>query len=187
MTREDRWRWDRRYAERGLAPVGETGPPPVFAAVEHLFPTGGQALDLACGRGRGAVWLAARGLHVRGVDVSPVAIDLARELSARCGLADRCRFDVVDLDGGLPDGAPVDLVLCHMFREPRLYEAMVDRLAPGGLVAVAVHTGVGGESGSFRARPGELREAFAGVDVIAGEEGDGVAWIVARKLAAGHS
>lgn len=108
----DRQHWDNRYAERGMARVSENGslPPPVFAHVERLFPTEGHALELACGRGRGAVWLASRGMDYWGVDVSPVGIDLARELTSLSGVADRCRFDVVDLDDGLPEGPPVDLL-----------------------------------------------------------------------------
>ena len=61
-------------------------------------------------------------MEVWGVDVSPVAIDLAHRLAELSGVADRCRFEVVDLDDGLPDGPRVDLVLCHLphlFRDRR--------------------------------------------------------------------
>ena len=101
MTEGDRIHWDERYAGIGPAPVTVEGPP-LFAAYEHLFPTEGQAMELACGRGRSSVWLARRGLKVWAVDVSEVAIGLARALADQSGVADRCRFDVVDLDGGLP-------------------------------------------------------------------------------------
>ena len=166
MSEAHRQHWDRRYREGGVAPVLQVPPPlPAFAHVDHLFPTRGQVLEIACGRGRGAVWLASRGLTYWGVDVSPVAIDLARRLVELSGVARRCRFDVIDLDAGLPDGESVDLVLCYLFRDFRLDCAMVDRLVPGGLLAVAVRSevGVGPEEfpdGSQRARPGELREAF---------------------------
>jgi hypothetical protein len=43
-----------------------------------------------------------------GVDASHVAVELARELARRSGVGDRCRFDVFDLDKGLPQGPPVD-------------------------------------------------------------------------------
>lgn len=83
MTEEDRRRWDTRYAEGGVAPVGDPIAPPIFAPFEDLFPTEGRALEIACGRGSAALWLASRGMDVYGVDVSPTAIHLARALAAR--------------------------------------------------------------------------------------------------------
>lgn len=136
MTDKDRVRWDNRYAGRGPAPVAAVGPPPALAPFDAMFPTAGHALDLACGQGLGAVWLARRGVDVWGFDVSPVAIGQARDLARRCGVGDRCRFDVVDLDNGLPAGPPVDVILCHQFRDRRLDRAAARRLAPGGLLAI---------------------------------------------------
>jgi SAM-dependent methyltransferase len=138
-------------------------------------------MELACGLGRGAVWLARRGLDCWGIDVSGVAVGLARELAERNGVADRCRFDVVDLDDGLPAGPPVDVVLCHRFRDARLDRAIIERLAPGGVLAIAVLSEVGVGPGPFRAAPGELLRAFARLDAIAEGEADGEAWLLARK------
>ena len=122
----------------------------------------------------------------RGVDVSPVAIELARQLVELSGLAGSCRFDVFDLDAGLPSGESVDLVLCYLFRDPRLYFGMVDRLVPGGLLAVAVRSEVDAApevfpDGNHRARPGELRDAFGHLEVLEEGEGEGMARILARK------
>jgi 2-polyprenyl-3-methyl-5-hydroxy-6-metoxy-1,4-benzoquinol methylase len=181
MSEDDRRHWDERYAEGGIAPVGDHGPPPAFVSVQHLFPSEGLALDLACGRGRASVWLAMRGMDVVGVDVSPVAIDLARELARLSGVTDRCRFGVHDLDQGLPEGSQVDLVLCHKFRDPDLDLALMDRLAPEGLLAVVTLSEVDAGPGRFRARPGELREAFGSLEVLAEGEADGMAWLIGRK------
>jgi SAM-dependent methyltransferase len=170
-----------------MAPVIQVPPPyPAFTHFDHLLPTRGRALEIACGRGRGGVWLASRGLAYWGVDLSPVAIDLARRLAEISGLSGRCRFDVFDLDAGLPDGEPVDLLLCYLFRDSRLHRAMVDRLVPGGLLAVAVRSevDVGPEEfpdGSQRARRGELRDAFGHLEVLDEGEGDGMARILARR------
>jgi hypothetical protein len=121
-----------------------------------------------------------------GVDVSPVAIELAWQLVELSGVAGRCRFDVFDLDAGLPDGESVDLVLCYLFRDPRLYRGMIDRLVAGGLLAYAVRSEVdaGPEEfpdGNRRARPGELRDAFGHLEILEEGEGDGMARILARK------
>ena len=179
MSDDDRERWDRRHAN--ATSLGAPGLPEVFAPFEFHFPTRGDALEVACGQGRMAVWLAQRGMDVLGVDVSPVAIDQARRLAAVSGVADRCRFDIADLDGGLPEGPPVDLLACHMFRDRRLDQPMIDRLAPGGILAVANLSDVGSAPGSFRARPGELREAFARLEALAEGEADGRAWLVGRR------
>jgi SAM-dependent methyltransferase len=120
-------------------------------------------------------------MDVFAVDVSPVAIDLARELASHSGVAERCRFEVFDLDQGLPESPQVDLVLCHLFRDPRLDQLMMDRLKPGGTVAIAVLSEVGVGPGPFRARQGELVEAFDAIEVLAAGEVDGLAWLVARR------
>jgi SAM-dependent methyltransferase len=180
VTREDRSRWDERYTSAGPALVGAVEPPGVFATHAEAFPTTGRALDLACGQGLGTVWLARRGLNVWGLDVSPVAIAQARDLAARNGVGDRCRFDVADLDEGLPTGPPVDLILCHKFRERRLDQAIIERLTPGGLLAIAVLSEVGAAPGPFRAVAGELPAAFAELNLVAAGEGDGYAWLLAR-------
>jgi SAM-dependent methyltransferase len=180
VTDEDRRRWDERYAGRGPAAVDTPGPPAIFAPYADVFPTAGHGLDLACGQGLGTIWLANRGLTALGLDVSEVAIAQARDSARRNGVGNRCRFDVYDLDDGLPDGPPVDVVLCHQFRDRRLDQAIVERLAPGGLLAIAVLSEVGAAAGPFRAAPGELVAAFAELDRIATGEGQGRAWLLAR-------
>lgn len=181
MTEKDRVRWDEIYITRGPAQVDAVGLPAVFAGYEDLFPTAGHALDLACGQGLAAVWLARRGMAVRGFDVSPVAIGQARDLARRGGVGDRCRFDAVDLDRGLPDGPPANVVVCHRFRDRRLDRAIIGRLASGGLLAISALSEVGGAPGPFRAAPGELTSAFAELELIAADEADGVAWVLARR------
>lgn len=177
MADTDRVRWDQKYAGRGGGPPHL---PQVFAQYVDQIPTAGHALDLACGSGSAAVWLAERGLIVWGVDVSAVAIAQADELAHRHGVSDRCRFSVADLDDGLPPGPPVDLILCHRFRDPRLYSAMVDRLRPDGVLAISVLSEVGAQPGFFRAAAGELDVAFAALQAMAAGEGDGQAWLLAR-------
>jgi SAM-dependent methyltransferase len=180
VTREDQRRWDARYTTKGPVSGGAAGPPGVFADHADVFPTIGRALDIACGPGLATVWLAQRGLDVVGLDISSVAIRQARDLARRSGVEQRCRFDVVDLDDGLPDGPPVDVIVCHRFRDRRLDRAIIERLAPGGLLATTALSEVGAEPGPFRAAPGELAVAFADLDVIAAGEGQGQAWLLAR-------
>ncbi len=177
MSEQDRSRWDTAYADRHSA--SQPALPAVFAAHEGAFPTSGTALDIACGQGAATVWLAGRGLDTLGVDVSGVAVEQARALA----VGTTARFEVADLDDGLPPGPPVDVVLCHRFRDTQIYPAMIERLKPGGLLAICVLSEVGGAPGPFRAVAGELNEAFAALDPIAAGEGDGQAWLLARAVA----
>jgi 2-polyprenyl-3-methyl-5-hydroxy-6-metoxy-1,4-benzoquinol methylase len=155
--------------------------PPVFEPFADVFPTAGHALDLACGRGTAAVWLARRGMTVSGFDVSPVAMAQASELALASGVTQRCRFVAVDLDAGLPASPPADVVLCHRFRDSRLDGDIVARLAPGGVLAISALSEVGASPGPFRVKAGELSTAFGVLEPIAAGEGDGEAWLLARK------
>lgn len=178
MSTQDRERWDRRFATVG---PGLPGPPSALAGRESLIPTTGAALDLACGRGTVAVWLAGRGLATTALDVSPEALRRTTELAASEGVD--VSTVLADLDDGLaPDAAgPFDVVVCQRFRDPSLYGNLPERVAPGGLLVVSVLSTVGDSSGSYRAAPGELRAAFGHLEVLVDEEGNGEAHLVARR------
>lgn len=181
MSAEDRLRWDERYTRSDPTSTTTAALPAVFAPFADTFPATGHALDLACGRGQAAVWLARRGLDVVGLDVSPVAVAKATELARACGVAEHCRFDVADLDNGLPAGPPADVIVCHKFRDVHLDQPILFRLAPGGLLAIGALSEVGATPGPFRVSAGELQQAFADLESIAGGEADGEAWLLGRK------
>jgi SAM-dependent methyltransferase len=80
FARED---WNARYAQKELLWTAQ--PNRLFAAeVEGIEP--GRALDVACGEGRNAVWLAELGWHVTGIDFSDVALRKATELARARGV-----------------------------------------------------------------------------------------------------
>jgi SAM-dependent methyltransferase len=147
----DRWTdrgaawWDGFYADR-------TKPVPFFVAkpdenlVSYLdrgLLTGGRALDLGCGPGRNALHLAARGFEVDAVDLSPTAVEWARERAREAGAEVRFHCgDAVMLAGTHLTG-PYDLIYdsgCfhHLPPHRRIsYLALLDRaLAPGGHFAL---------------------------------------------------
>lgn len=177
MTDADRERWDRRHA--AVADVSPM-PPDVLRGREELLPAGGRALDVACGRGAVAVWLAQRGFTVDAVDVSGVALAAAGAFAERHGVTDAVRWWEHDLDLGLPCAGPYDLVVCQRFRDPASYPALRSAVAPGGLLAVTVLSEVGESPGAFRAPAGELLEAFGGLDVLVHVERDGEAGLLGR-------
>lgn len=144
--------WDERYAASDL--VWGSGPNRFVAAeLEGLPP--GRALDVACGEGRNAIWLAVHGWDVVGVDFSSVGIERARHLAAEAGVADRSSFIVGDVvAGALPPG-PYDAVVVAYLQlvasqRRAALSAAAGELAPGGTMLVVAHDstnlteGVGG-------------------------------------------
>ena len=96
-------------------------------------------------------------------------------------MSGRCQFHLADLDLRLPSSPPAEVVVCHLFRDQRLYQAMVERLKTGGLLAVAVLSEVDARPGPFRAGAGELQPAFEQLVLIAGAEAEGRPWLLARS------
>lgn len=183
MASGDRTHWDDKY----LSAAGQLGPPELparFGGFSAEFAQADTALEIACGAGRTAVWLAERGVRVSGFDISPVAVAHATDLATARGVGDRCTFATADFDDGLPSGPQVDLVVCNLFRDERLDTAIIERLAPGGLLAIAALSEVGAAPGRFRVAPSELTrafEAFDAIELLDHDEADGVAWLVARR------
>jgi SAM-dependent methyltransferase len=149
VRRED---WDRRYAE--VENLWSAKPNRFLVAeVAELEP--GRALDLACGEGQNAIWLASRGWKVRGVDYSGVAIAKARARAEREGV--EVEFVEADLVRYEPDAAAYDLVLLlylHISVEERrsVHAHAARAVAPGGTLLLLGHhllnltEGVGGPS-----------------------------------------
>ncbi|MBK8913291.1 MAG: class I SAM-dependent methyltransferase [Phycisphaerales bacterium] len=152
------------------------------------------ALDLACGVGREAVYLASLGWRVLGVDVLPDALERAQRLADRCAAAIvppawRCAdlTDAASLDGL----GPFELITCFRYLSRPLLARIGERLAPGGSLLVETFTT------EHRARhgrprreglvlePGELRGLAAGLRVVEYDEGwrDGGAAHTARLWA----
>lgn len=115
----------------------------------------GRALDLACGEGRNAIWLAGRGWRVTGVDFSAVALERAAELAAQAQVAERTAWVQADLVSYRPEPAGFDLVVLAYLQLPAAQRAEVVRaaaegLAVGGTLLVVAHDssnltdGVGG-------------------------------------------
>ncbi len=185
MSDADRTRWDARHAAAGAPAPGPPGALTGAAGLVDAVPSAGRALDVACGRGGVAVWLARRGLTVDAVDIAPAGLAAGARLAAAWGVAGRVRWIAHDLDAGLPAGCagPYAVVVCQLFRDPARYADLAAVLAPGGLLAVTVLSQVGAGPGPFRAPPGELRSAFPGLDVLREREGDGEATLLARAPA----
>lgn len=137
--RTDPLRWERRYVEGDLP--WETGEPDALlaAALKSHQVAAGRALEIGCGTGVNAVWLAERGFDVTGVDLSPTAIGRAVQRSRDAGV-DVCFLATDFLATDVP-GAPFafacDRGCFHVFDEDaeraRFAQRVAAHLAPGGL------------------------------------------------------
>jgi SAM-dependent methyltransferase len=131
--------WDKRYGGEEFV---WTARPNQFLLEEVADLPAGRALDLACGEGRNAVWLAERGWQVTGVDFSPVGLDKARRMAAEREVdVDWVQADVVEWD---PPATTFDLVIIFYLHVPsdsrhRVMAHAQDALADGGTLLVVGH------------------------------------------------
>ena len=130
--------WDDRYRESDRIWSGNPNAA-LVREVEALPP--GRALDLGCGEGADAIWLARRGWRVTGVDISGVALERAARAAAAVGAVDWQRRD---LGSSFPDGE-FDLVSAQFLHSPgdmpreRILRTAAGAVAPGGVLLVVGH------------------------------------------------
>ncbi len=106
--------WNQRYAEKELV---WTSQPNRFLVSETDGLTPGSVLDLACGEGRNAIWLAEQGWRATGVDFADVGIAKAREFAASRGV--ECKWLVADLTTYEPSAGEFDLVILFYLHLPQ--------------------------------------------------------------------
>ena len=173
MRRED---WDKRYA--AVENLWAAKPNRFLVAeVADLQP--GRALDLACGEGQNAIWLASLGWEVTGVDYSEVAISKARARAQREGV--RVDFRCDDLVAYEPEPGAFDLVLILYLHipadeRPGILERAASALAPGGTFVLLGHDttnlteGVGGPSDpTILFTPDEIAAELSGLEIVKAE------------------
>ncbi len=180
--------WDERH--RAAAEQDVAAPLPLVIKVA-LEMKPGRALDLACGAGRNALWLAEHGWSVTAVDGSPAAIELLRKRAVERGVNAVERgvnvdAQVADLekDEYAIEPSHWDLVVISYYLQRGLFEPAKRGVVPGGvLVSIALL----GE-GRFSLRPSELRGFFSDWEILHDHEGNpgesphrAVAEIVARR------
>jgi SAM-dependent methyltransferase len=125
----DRQRWDRKYA----AGEGPAHFEPKLLLTEHRrFLTGDRALDVGCGFGGNALYLASLGYQVDAVDVSGVALALAAAEAKRRGLL--VQFIQADLGRWWLRPAHYDLITVFFYLNRELMSGVAAGLSPGGLL-----------------------------------------------------
>jgi SAM-dependent methyltransferase len=135
--------WDARYRTADKIWSGNPNPH-LVAQVADL--SSGSALDVGCGEGADAIWLAAHGWQVTGIDVSTVALDRAAERAADAGreISDRMTWQQADILVWDPAPQQFDLVSAQFIHLPGLARQAVHRrlaaaVRPGGSLLIVGH------------------------------------------------
>ncbi|BBZ43544.1 class I SAM-dependent methyltransferase [Mycobacterium parmense] len=168
--------WEERY--RSSAQVWSGRVNARLAEVAAELPAG-RALDLGCGEGADALWLAERGWRVTAVDVSATALHRAKDAASRRNLLDRIDFERHDLNETFPQG-PFDLVSAQYLHSPARLERegvlrrAADQVSPGGVLLIVDH----GEAPPWAERHDH---SFPSVeDVLAGLRLEPAGWTTVR-------
>jgi tellurite methyltransferase len=196
VAESDRERWNRRYSERRAARPMRWEPsawlPEIKAQVQPPH-VGARALDLACGPGRNAVWLAEQGWTVDAWDISDEALDiLQQELDRRAthNQPQAVHPRVVDLDTVTLPPDRYHLIANILFLDRRLWPQMAAALKPGGLLVFETFVNLSGGrrsevSPEHLLAPSELRSAFEvlGLSTLSYDEDEarGTARLLARR------
>jgi len=171
MTNNDRDRWNAKHAD---AREEQAPNPRLMAALDGDLLRRGQALDLACGRGRHALALARAGFEVLAVDLSDVGLARLAEAASHENLPIRTLQRDLESDG-LPPGE-FDLVVVHDYLARDLFPAVAEAVAAGGALFYETFTWRHAEATGFRRafclEEGELLAAFEGFEILSHEEGE---------------
>ena len=182
--------WDERYrsGERRAEDLDARPTPRLVESAEKLTP--GSALDLACGSGRNALWLAEHRWNVTAVDGSPVAIEILRNRASDRGVTLNAKVADLEKSEYRIEPASWNLIAICYYLQRDLFEPAKLGVAPEGILISIVHiTESGEEPTAHRLRPGELESYFQGWEILHYREGRpndpaherSVAEIVARK------
>jgi tellurite methyltransferase len=171
-----RERWNRRYAERGVRPFPDA-PAAWLLANRSLLsgPDGRRALDVACGEGRNAAYLARLGFEVDAVDISDGLIDALRAAATDRGLAVNARR--LDLERDPLPVAHYDVIVQVNYLQRDLFEPLARALAPGGILVLETVTRAHVEELGHQFDPrflldrDELVASFPDLHVLRYEEG----------------
>ncbi len=194
--------WDAKHSLAAAAPPSE--PASIVCELLPLLPSG-PALDIACGTGRHALILAARGQQVTAVDFSSVALGVLEARAHNMGapvrhgeslhVAGRPRKGGLELIHAdlerihLPERC-FDLILCTQYLQRDLFQQMARALRPNGVLLMETFTRAqlefagGPRNPAYLLENGELREAFPELRVLFYRElraGQGIASLLAKK------
>lgn len=143
MTKPEKF-WDKWYQDRQAAWSGQVNP--TLAKYVETLPHSkhARALDLGCGEGADAIWLAKHGWRVTAVDVSSIALKRAKKLAQNNNVADSVAFELRNLGKSLPAGK-FDLVSAQFlhsqvdFPREEILHKVAGLVATSGILLIVGH------------------------------------------------
>jgi SAM-dependent methyltransferase len=184
MTGHDRQRWNQRYRTTKYA----RAKPPNALLRRWTPPGSGQlALDLACGPGHNALWLAEQGYQVMGVDISRVALAWGTRAARARSLSERVCFVEADLDRFVIPAETFDLICVFRFLDRQLFPALSAGLGQNGVLIVETldqrwletHPGT---TDHFLVGEDELQRLVSGLEIRAVGQTEWSTFVVASRL-----
>lgn len=188
MSCHERDSWNARFRSGDHS---SSEPDPFLRHLEDyasILPAGRKALDIACGAGRHAAWLAEQGWNVTACDISLEALRRAQALASERGV--RLALYCQDLESLSLPSKHFDLIVCFFYLQRELFSVLKAALRPGGLIVYKTYTTdqrrfPGGPTHPLHLlRPQELLDAFRHFRVLYYEEtvkDRGVAQLIAQK------
>ena len=191
---DERERWNQKYREApGAWLIPDPFLPRAFSEyILPLFPHGGNALDLAGGAGRHAIWLAQQDWKVTLIDISETGVEQARQNAGP--LASHIQFVVDDLTcfkaAQTEFEARFEVVMAFFYLERKIFSEMVKAVRPGGLLVYKTLTleqaklADGPKNPAHLLQPGELLQLADGLRILHYQEEvaeKATAALVARK------
>jgi 2-polyprenyl-3-methyl-5-hydroxy-6-metoxy-1,4-benzoquinol methylase len=176
--------WDERYSGEGKIWSGDPNAQLVAEAAD-LSPA--TALDVGCGEGGDAIWLARRGWLVTGADFSAAGLARAAQHAEEAGVAERTEWWRVDARDFDPDGRSFDLVTTHYLHPPEggmvdVVRRLAAAVAPGGRLLVVGHAPPAAGDDHPDAHPLARRRAmFLAADLLPALPADFEALVVAQR------
>ncbi len=177
----DREKWNQRYADES----GDIPAPDPFLVQHSDLLKSGRALDLACGRGGNAIFLAQTGYVVDAVDISDIALSKLQGYVKGLGLDIRCI--VADLDYFTLPRESYDLVVVFYFFSEPLLTSIKNTLRQGGLLFYATynvrHTSVQpGFNPDYLIEPQALSRFFKDYEILVNEPEAGTESNISRFI-----
>lgn len=159
-------KWNARYQET----TSPASPAQILLEYSHLLPPTGRALDLACGLGANALFLARQGLETHAWDISEVAIQRLHSYSETEGSV--LQTEVRDVVRCPPPDNTFDVIIVCRFLERALVPALIKALRPSGLLfyqtftRTTVHQEYGPKNPEYRLADHELLQLFNELQLI---------------------
>lgn len=166
MTRADQRKWNRIYTDKDK---GAGQPCRVLSAHSHLLPAAGLALDLACGRGANALYLARMGYTTSAWDLSEVVLQRLAEQAGRIGVP--LSTEQRDVATHPPAPASFDVIVVSRYLERTIVPDIIAALKHGGLLFYQTFTrekvsDSGPQNPAYRLQPNELLRLFRSLHII---------------------